>query len=359
MSPQIPVDAATFEQQIVHLLVKLGYGCLRRIESEEGIANFYAERETELGTDSIYVALDFWHDELVERRQVEQVVGRVAVEPARRLVVITTGRFDERAQDYARRVGVTLIKGDRIAALLQQVESGAGVTAALAAAAMPTTAEPPVPVSSPPPPSSSPASSPATSAEPPAATGGTQATPTPPTGTGMGTTPAAEPAQAAPAPEPSPPPLRRRPAGRSRPSRRPRTSRQAGGRQEQLLTIGAFIFIFLVVAVVTTLVLLLAGRGGQSTERTFAPGVAVTVEPVGSGNIVRVVGQVAPSQEVELYRNDIFVDRTTADQQGRFAFPFVPLSLEGPSTLTLRAVTREGREGDVLWQRSDLTVPFR
>lgn len=340
MPPQIFSDATTFEQQIVHLLVSLGYGCLRRIEGEDGMPSFYAERETELGTDSIYLALDFWRDEVVGRHQVEQVVGRMAVEPARRLVVITTGRFDQPAREYARRASVTLIHGDQIAALFQQVESGAGVTTAFAAAAAaPTTAEPP-------PPNLGGVTAPAA-----------PATTTPPADD-TGTTSAPASATETPVTEPPGPPSRARPPERAR-RRRSRATQQEARRREQLYTLGVFALIFLVVAIVTTVVLVLAERRDQPGERVMAPGVEVRVEPVGIGNVVRVAGRVEPNQELVLYQNGLFVDRTIAGQQGDFVFPFVPLTLKGSNTLTLHEVTPEGRQGDLLWQRSGLAAPFR
>lgn len=328
MSPDPTTNTEQFEWQIKQLLARLGYSGIQRIGGDDGIASFFAERETPLGRDSIFVVLDFWRNERVGRRQVEQAAGRALVEPARRLVVLTTGRFDEPARQYGRRVGVTLIAGDQLAELLRQADAGAGATTAFqAAAAVPLSAvtearavegEPPAPAQT-------------AVAEPPTGTPPTPTTPRPATETG--------PAE----------PRRRSTRVQERVLQR-RTLSLAGA-------LGVVAIILVAVLLLTALILRGDSDPTRATERT-EPGTEVTVEPLAGGTTVRVAGRTAPGQEVALYRNDLFVNRVVADLQGAFEFSLVPLAFDAPNTLTLYQVTPDGRQGQLLWRRTGVTAPF-
>ena len=110
-----------FEQLVVELLVKMGYGgsikeAGRAIgkTGDEGIDGII--KEDRLGLDTIYVQAKRWND-TVGRPEIQRFVGALAGQGAKKGVFITTSKFSEQAKDYAPRndTKVVLIDGEELA----------------------------------------------------------------------------------------------------------------------------------------------------------------------------------------------------------------------------------------------------
>lgn len=318
-------DQESFEQQIRQLLVNVGYERIERADGDDGIANFYAERDTLLGTDSVYVVLDFWQRERVGRAQIEQAAGRMLLQPTKRLIVITKGVFDDFAREYARRVSATLIDGEQLQTLMARAANGAGFTTALEAAAVVSGG------SARPEREPAPQPQPVAPSTPPPAAAPTSSRPTGRSAQHRG-------------------PVRRRDRARSVPGERQTLSRRAA--------VGVVLLILLAIAALTYLILQIGNRSTEPTEGVAAPGTTVQLVPLPSGAVVHIIGHTRPSQEVALYRNGLFIGRAWTDEEGQFTFEFVPLVLNRENAFRLNAVTPDGRLGEVLWHREGVRAPF-
>jgi restriction system protein len=121
-----------FEQLIVDLLLKMGYGGGDRSMGErigrsgdggiDGIIN-----EDALGLDAVYVqAKRYAADSKVGRPALQAFVGSLTGEGANKGVFVTTSDFSREAEEYLRRVQhrIVLINGKRLARLMIQHEVG-------------------------------------------------------------------------------------------------------------------------------------------------------------------------------------------------------------------------------------------
>ena len=121
-----------FEQLIVDLLLKMGYGGGDRNMGErigrsgdggiDGIIN-----EDALGLDAVYVqAKRYAPDSKVGRPALQAFVGSLTGEGANKGVFVTTSDFSREARDYLTRVQhrIVLINGERLARLMIQHEVG-------------------------------------------------------------------------------------------------------------------------------------------------------------------------------------------------------------------------------------------
>jgi len=121
-----------FEQLIVDLLLKMGYGGGDRSMGErigksgdggiDGIIN-----EDALGLDAVYVqAKRYAPDSKVGRAALQAFVGSLTGEGASKGVFVTTSDFTREARDYLNKVQhrVVLINGERLARLMIQHEVG-------------------------------------------------------------------------------------------------------------------------------------------------------------------------------------------------------------------------------------------
>jgi restriction system protein len=121
-----------FEQLVVDLLVKMGYGGSRRDAGEaigrggdEGIDGII--KEDRLGLDVIYIQAKRWEG-TVGRPEIQKFVGALHGKHARKGVFITSSSFSQEARDYAATIDpkVILIDGDTLASLM--IDSGLGVS---------------------------------------------------------------------------------------------------------------------------------------------------------------------------------------------------------------------------------------
>jgi restriction system protein len=125
------VDPFRFEQVVLDLLVKMGYGGSRKEAAavtqkvgDEGIDGVI--NEDRLGLDVIYIQAKRWKAN-VGRPDIQSFVGALAGKKANKGIFITTSSFHDNASEYAAGLHnkVILIDGRRLAELM--IEHGIGV----------------------------------------------------------------------------------------------------------------------------------------------------------------------------------------------------------------------------------------
>ena len=121
-----------FEQLVVDLLVKMGYGGSRRDAGEavgrsgdEGIDGII--KEDRLGLEAVYLQAKRWKD-TVGRPEIQRFVGALSGRNARKGVFITTSSFSREAFQFADGLAntVVLVDGERLTNLM--IEFGVGVS---------------------------------------------------------------------------------------------------------------------------------------------------------------------------------------------------------------------------------------
>lgn len=121
-----------FEQLVVELLLKMGYGGSRSdagraigSAGDEGIDGVISEDR--LGLDTIYIQAKRWEG-TVGRPEIQKFVGALHGKRARKGVFLTTGTFSAEAKDYVSRIDprVVLIDGEQLAEYM--IDFGLGVT---------------------------------------------------------------------------------------------------------------------------------------------------------------------------------------------------------------------------------------
>ena len=124
-----------FEQLVVELLVKMGYGGSRRDAGERvgqtsdgGIDGII--KEDRLGLDTIFIQAKRWQSS-VGRPEIQKFVGALQGQRARKGVFITTSHYTSEAIDYASRIDtkVVLIDGRQLSALMIDFDVGVSVSA--------------------------------------------------------------------------------------------------------------------------------------------------------------------------------------------------------------------------------------
>ncbi|HEY2322526.1 MAG TPA: restriction endonuclease [Thermoanaerobaculia bacterium] len=122
-----------FEQLVVELLLKMGYGGSRKEAGEaigrsgdEGIDGVISEDR--LGLDVIYIQAKKW-ESTVGRPEVQKFVGALHGKRAKKGVFLTTGTFSQEARQYVSHIDpkVVLIDGALLAELM--IDYDLGVTA--------------------------------------------------------------------------------------------------------------------------------------------------------------------------------------------------------------------------------------
>jgi len=121
-----------FEQLVVELLLKMGYGSSRKGAGEaigragdEGIDGIISEDR--LGLDQVYLQAKRW-DGTVGRPELQRFVGALHGKRARKGVFITTSTFSADAISYVQTIDprVVLIDGEQLAEFM--IDFGVGVT---------------------------------------------------------------------------------------------------------------------------------------------------------------------------------------------------------------------------------------
>lgn len=126
---------AFFEELVVKLLLKMGYGGSRQEAGQavgrsgdggiDGIIN-----EDRLGLDAVYIQAKRWEG-VVGRPEIMKFVGALAGQRASKGVFISTSTFTQEARDYAAQsqYKVVLIDGERLAQLMIEYSLGVSVIA--------------------------------------------------------------------------------------------------------------------------------------------------------------------------------------------------------------------------------------
>jgi restriction system protein len=122
---------AFFEQLVVDLLVRMGYGGSRsdaaRAVGRSGDGGIDGViDEDRLGLDVIYVQAKRW-ESAVGRPEIQKFAGALQGQRARKGIFITTADFTREAEDYAQRIDsrIVLINGRRLARLMFDFDVGA------------------------------------------------------------------------------------------------------------------------------------------------------------------------------------------------------------------------------------------
>ncbi|MFQ5432866.1 MAG: restriction endonuclease [Nitrospinota bacterium] len=122
-----------FEQLVVDLLVKMGYGGNRQDAGRaigksgdggiDGIIN-----EDRLGLDVIYIQAKRW-DGTVGRPEIQKFAGALQGQRAKKGILITTSNFSKGAIEYASNIDskIILIDGEKLAALLAEQNVGVSI----------------------------------------------------------------------------------------------------------------------------------------------------------------------------------------------------------------------------------------
>jgi len=123
---------AFFEQLVVDLLVRMGYGGSRREagqaigrSGDEGIDGII--KEDRLGLDIIYVQAKRWEG-VVGRPDVQKFAGALQGQRARKGIFITTSAFSRDASNYAKQIETKIILVDGPTLAEYMIDHGVGVT---------------------------------------------------------------------------------------------------------------------------------------------------------------------------------------------------------------------------------------
>lgn len=126
---------AFFEQLVVELLVKMGYGGSRKDAGERvgqsgdgGIDGII--KEDRLGLDTIYIQAKRWQG-VVGRPEIQKFVGALSGQRAKKGVFITTSRFTADAIEYVSLIEtkVVLIDGQKLSSLMIDFDVGVSTQA--------------------------------------------------------------------------------------------------------------------------------------------------------------------------------------------------------------------------------------
>lgn len=122
-----------FEQLVVDLLVRMGYGGTRRDAGRrlgksgdggiDGIIN-----EDRLGLDVVYIQAKRWDSTSVGRPEIQKFAGALQGQRSRKGIFLTTSTFSKDAYDFASRIDskIVLMDGETIAQLM--IDFGVGVS---------------------------------------------------------------------------------------------------------------------------------------------------------------------------------------------------------------------------------------
>lgn len=127
------VHPSRFEEIVVKLLVKMGYGGsiaeagkATRYTNDEGIDGII--KEDKLGLDVIYIQAKRWEGN-VPRPELQKFVGALAGKRAKKGVFITTSSFSKEAEIYALQMDtkIVLIDGEQLAQYMIDYNLGVSV----------------------------------------------------------------------------------------------------------------------------------------------------------------------------------------------------------------------------------------
>ena len=132
LSKVLECSPTFFENLVIELLVKMGYGGSRRDAGQAigqsgdgGIDGII--KEDRLGLDVVYVQAKKWQGP-VGRPEIQKFVGALQGKKARKGIFITTGQFTTHAREYAKDIqnSLVLIDGDDLSSYM--IDFGVGVS---------------------------------------------------------------------------------------------------------------------------------------------------------------------------------------------------------------------------------------
>ncbi len=130
LSEVVKLSPVSFEQMVIDLLSKMGYGAFENagrttaISGDEGIDGIIMEDK--LGFNLIYIQAKKWDlDRTVGRPEVQNFVGAISGKGGKGLFV-TTAKYSKQAIDYANHQHIILIDGQKLAKLM--IEHNFGVS---------------------------------------------------------------------------------------------------------------------------------------------------------------------------------------------------------------------------------------
>src|SRR5262249_33170217 len=124
-------DPVLFENIVVELLVKMGYGGSRKDagraigrSGDEGVDGII--KEDHLGLDSIYIQAKRWEG-VVGRPEIQKFAGALQGQRARKGIFLTTSGFTQEARAFASAIDskLVLIDGEELASFM--IDHGIGV----------------------------------------------------------------------------------------------------------------------------------------------------------------------------------------------------------------------------------------
>lgn len=122
---------AFFEQLVIDLLVKMGYGGTRK-DAGQAIGSSHDGgidgmiKEDRLGLDIVYIQAKKWDNNTVSRPEVQKFAGALQGQRASKGIFITTSAFSKAAHDFVSRIDnkIVLIDGNTLAQLMIDFDIG-------------------------------------------------------------------------------------------------------------------------------------------------------------------------------------------------------------------------------------------
>ena len=125
-------DPALFENIVVELLVRMGYGGSRKDagraigrRGDEGIPGII--KEDHLGLDNVYIQAKRW-SQTVGRPEIQKFAGALQGQRARKGIFITTSDFSKEAYEYVSRIESKIVLMDGATLSNLMIEFDVGVT---------------------------------------------------------------------------------------------------------------------------------------------------------------------------------------------------------------------------------------
>lgn len=136
MSELLKMSPYDFENLIVRLLIKMGYGTLKQNEmavtpksGDEGIDGIVSADK--FGFDSIYIQAKKWRsDSTVGRPEIQKFLGALAAQGATKGIFITTAHFSKEAIAFAEKQlhqKIVLVDGNQLTELMIEYNLGVSV----------------------------------------------------------------------------------------------------------------------------------------------------------------------------------------------------------------------------------------
>lgn len=133
LSEILKMDPFRFEQLVVDLLIKMGYGKLQynsfatKKTGDEGIDGIVTADK--LGFDSVYIQAKRFSSGVIGRPEIQKFVGALAGQGAQKGLFITSSKFSKEAEQFAEKnlnFKIILVDGIQLTRLM--IEYGLGVT---------------------------------------------------------------------------------------------------------------------------------------------------------------------------------------------------------------------------------------